>query len=344
MSSPPEVITRPKANATPDERLARLRRQLLDPDVLRALLAIRARVVSRLGDRLENREAEERFRAVSPAYVAASENRDAFRANTRTTTVDSLTWWVPLTAPDDPARVAHYMAHQNFPYRVIAQTREAAIGGAMIDIGANIGRMSIPRVVLGDATRVYCAEPDPLNYCCLVRNVRDNGLAGVVLPDQLAIGAANGTLRLERAKSPGGHRVLAATAKTRREVVEVPVLTLDCWVERAGIDLDLVRFVKVDVQGAELDVLRGAPCVLARKHIAWQVEVDLERLAASGASAGELFQLMAQHFTHFIDLNKYALGPRTLPVCALATGLAYLAQGPGRTDVLLMNLELPASE
>jgi hypothetical protein len=52
---------------------------------------------------------------------------------------------------------------------------------------------------------------------------------------------------------------------------------------------------------------------------------------------------MAQHFTHFVDLNKYALGPRTLPASALSTALAYLEAGPGRTDVLLMNLEFPAS-
>ena len=80
--------------------------------------------------------------------------------------------------------MARYLRHQDFPYRAIAQTREAGIGGVMIDIGANIGRMSIPRVVLGDATLAYCLEPDPLNYACLVRNIRDNGLAGLALADQ----------------------------------------------------------------------------------------------------------------------------------------------------------------
>jgi FkbM family methyltransferase len=62
----------------------------------------------------------------------------------------------------------------------------------MLDIGASIGRMSIPRVILGDLVHAYCAEPDPLNYAALVRNVAANGLCGLVLPDQAAIGAATG--------------------------------------------------------------------------------------------------------------------------------------------------------
>jgi hypothetical protein len=61
-----------------------------------------------------------------------------------------------------------------------------------------------------------------LNYACLLRNVRDNGLAGLVLPDHLAIGDAEGTVRLERAKSAGGHRVLADGAASKREVVRCP--------------------------------------------------------------------------------------------------------------------------
>ena len=33
----------------------------------------------------------------------------------------------------------------------------------MLDLGANVGRMSVPRVVLGDAMVAYCAEPDPVS-------------------------------------------------------------------------------------------------------------------------------------------------------------------------------------
>jgi len=248
---------------------------------------------------------------------------------------------VPLTDPDDEVLVARALGHQDFPYRVITQTRDAAIGGVMLDIGANIGRMSIPRVILGDATVAYCAEPDPLNHACLVRNVRDNGLSGLVLPDHLAIGAAEGTVRLERARSAGGHRVLTEGAASKRETVEVPCLPLDAWVDRAGIDLEQVRFIKVDVQGSEVDVLRGASRVLSHRHIAWQMEIDLETLAGRGFEAGrDLYPIIQQQFTHFIDLNRHRTTSRVRPIGVLVEALDYVSGGSGgRTDVVLFSLD-----
>jgi FkbM family methyltransferase len=321
-------------------RIKRLHRRVLDPDLLRAQLSLRWPSVRLAAAAPAVRERGERFAAASPAYAAARAASSP-PAGLHAMTLDGLAWSVPLVHPDNPQLVARAIAHQDFPYRVLTQTRDVSIGGTMIDIGANIGRMSIPRVVLGDATVAYCAEPDPLNYACLVRNVRDNGLEGLVLPDHLAIGAAEGTVRLQRASSAGGHRVLAEGAASRREVVEVPCLPLDAWVARAGIDLDQVRFIKVDVQGSEVDVLRGAGRTLAHRHIAWQIEVDLETLAARGFDAvRDLYPLMQQHFTHFIDLSRHRMTPRVRPVSALVEELSYVSGGTGgRTDVVLFTLD-----
>jgi FkbM family methyltransferase len=302
-------------------------------------MALRWPAVRRLAQGEAAMARERRFAAGAPAYAAAVAAAATPPASSCVTSLDGLTWTVPLTDPDDEVLVARALGHQDFPYRVITQTRDTAIGGVMLDIGANIGRMSIPRVILGDVTAAYCAEPDPLNYACLVRNARENGLAQLVLPDHVAIGAAEATVRLERARSTGGHRVLAEGATTLRETVEVPCLPLDEWVARIGVDLTEVRFVKVDVQGSEMDVLRGAARILAHRHITWQIEVDLERLAARGVSAGEFYPLVQQHFTHFIDLNRHRTTPRVRPIASLAEDLDYVTGGSeGRTDVVLFSL------
>ena len=77
------------------------------------------------------------------------------------------------------------------------------MGGIMLDLGANIGRTSIPRVIIGDVTAAYCAEPDPLNFECMARAVIDDGLRGPAMPDQTAIGDRNGTVRLYRGRRSG---------------------------------------------------------------------------------------------------------------------------------------------
>src|SRR6185436_11482148 len=108
-------------------------------------------------------------------------------SSTRQKTIDGLLWWLAVPRTEETAFAERMLTKERFPYRALTQTRELAIGGIMLDLGANIGRTSIPRAIAGDATAVYCAEPDPLNFACLFRNVVDNGLQGLVLPDNVAI-------------------------------------------------------------------------------------------------------------------------------------------------------------
>ena len=323
-----------------EQKTHTLHRSVLDKAVLQGQLPIRARAAAYRSHQAEARARLDRFLASSSAYVRARADAEPLAHETRVIRLDSLTWWVPLARPDDATLVERSLGHQDFPYRLLTQTRELALGGLMIDIGANTGRMCIPRVILGDVTAAYCAEPDPLNYACLVRNARDNELEGLVLPDQVAIGSSNGTVRLMRANSAGGHRVLDHGTTTKYEVVEVESLTLDAWVDRIGIDLQQLAFVKLDAQGSEVHVLMGAPRVLECRHVVWQIEIDLPLLAKRGFVAEDMFGYLRRHFSHFVDLNRSALGSRVRPIDKIGDALAGLVGGSeGRTDVLLFTLE-----
>jgi hypothetical protein len=110
--------------------------------------------------------------------------------------------------------------------------------------------------------------------------------------------------------------------------------TLDSWVERLGVDTDAVTFIKVDTQGSEAHVLRGAPKLLAQPHIAWQVEFSPRLLGRTGSSAADLLEQMERHFTHFIDLAAHTT-PRSKPIAGLRETMA--AIGGRFTDVILYN-------
>lgn len=282
---------------------------------------------------------EAAFRAASPAYAAAlAEGPASFGSHVHRMTVQGLQWWMPIVQPGPEGPSADWIKKQRFPFLALTQTREVGIGGIMLDLGANTGRMSIPRVVLGDVVAAYCAEPDPLNYACLVGNIVDNGLAGMLMPDRVAIGDREGTVTLSRGKYSGGHRVLAdgvADAKGAREPIEVPCVTVDAWMRRLGVDPDAVTFVKVDVQGFETRVLRGAANLLARRHVAWQLEVEPQLLLVAGSSAAELFAMLQQHFTSFIDLRRDRTGARDRPIAEIAEALGYLGTVDNKTDVLV---------
>lgn len=248
-----------------------------------------------------------------------------------------IVWWIP----GDARRVgglASRVREQWLPVREMLQTRRFAVGGIMLDIGANIGTTAIPRVILGDVERVYAAEPDPANYACLVQNVLENQLAGFVLPDRVAIGDRDGDALFSRASQIGNHRLLRDDVKAPRKAIAVPCLTLDSWVDGLGIELDLVSFIKSDTQGWERRVLAGADRVLSHRHIVWEIEFSPTLLEQSGDSATELVNQIRRSFTHFVDLRRAAT--RICDTTRLAAEMSALGR-PGRpryTNLLLFNV------
>jgi FkbM family methyltransferase len=283
----------------------------------------------------EARMRGEAFAARTPALASAVASLDALEREARRTTVDGLVWWVPALPTQSAASIERMLAKQTFPYRAISQTRDLAVGGIMLDIGANIGATAIPRAILGDARAVFCAEPDELNYRCLVANVVQNGLGGLVLPDRVAIGSRTGEVVIERGKMPGGHRILHAAPDTTDAGRRVPCMTLDDWIADHAIDGRDVTLIKIDTQGSEVHVLTGAATLLALPVVAWQIEVAPRLLRLAGSDPVTLYRLMKAHFTHFIDLNVNAAGPRLRSIADLDAALEYLEGGEVlQTDVV----------
>lgn len=315
-------------------RLEARRQSGLDHDVLRQMLPIRAAhlplpACERQAAAARDANLQTRSYEYQRAIGGSPES-----ARLRRIEIDGVLWWVPLDDSGDE-RVQR-LQRQGFPYRAILQTREVAIGGFMLDIGANIGRTSIPRIMLGDVRAVYAAEPEPANYACLVRNILEHHLRGLVLPDRVAIGATRGVGRMHRSRYPGGHRVLHGD-ETSTDSIVVQVWPLDDWVVQLGIDVAALTFVKIDSQGSELEVLRGARALLARPHVTWQIEVDPGLLRRRGADVTELLGLLRSQFSHFIDIGSPEPGSRVRPTVELAESVSYLGTTQRKTDLLVFH-------
>ena len=319
-----------------ERRLRTARREAPSVDVLRQTFSRRnATRGARVGAQAF-RGREERLLGVSTSYRSAVESlANSPAPAARKLECEGLSWWVPGRAGKEQT-TSREVERQRFPFRGILQTRGVAIGGIMLDLGANVGRMSVPRVVLGDAVAAYCAEPDPVSYACLARNVIDNGLGGLVLPDQRAIGDRDGTVRFLRVGGHGNYRVVSEGTVEGTDVIDVPCTTLDTWVERLQIELDAVAFIKVDVEGFERRVLAGASRVLQSSHIAWQMEIKPASLRATGDDSQDLYADLRRTFTHFIDLNRMATGHRVRPTDELSGALRYI-EPRQKTDVLLFS-------
>jgi FkbM family methyltransferase len=155
-------------------------------------------------------------------------------------------------------------------------------GDIVVDIGAHMGRYTITSSKsVGAAGKVIAVEAHPLNFRILQDNIRLNKLTNVSTVN-LAVFSKKARLKLylpdEDLGYTGHHSLmtnyLAAkhSKQAERRYIEVEADTLDGLLNSMGIKT--VNWIKIDVEGAEYEVLKGAKDILAtNKDISILVEV-----------------------------------------------------------------------
>jgi FkbM family methyltransferase len=136
-------------------------------------------------------------------------------------------------------------------------------GMTVVDAGANFGYYTLQIATLvGPGGRVLAAEPNPTMVRELESNLRLNGITNVTVA-QVALSDENGTAEFcfpEDGREAHGSLRPNATFRTASRR---PVLTAKLNTCLEGLGLSTVGLIKIDVEGAELAVLRGADRVLA---------------------------------------------------------------------------------
>lgn len=199
-------------------------------------------------------------------------------------------------------------------------------GMTVVDVGAHVGYYTrlFSRLV-GATGAVYAFEPHPRNFSLLEHNTKR--LTNVVRIS-LALSDREGETRLfESAQATGGHSLLASRGPYTREIA-VRTTSLDEWVGERDIDL-----IKLDVEGAELEVLRGARKMIGRaRRLALIVEFYPRAQAARGMDPRTLLdELRALGFD--LALIEEGLG-RLIPLERWPTAEAFVRSVPKYVNLL----------
>jgi FkbM family methyltransferase len=177
-------------------------------------------------------------------------------------------------------------------------------GGLLMDVGAARGLISTMFCLASPANRAVAYEPSPVQVDDAVRGAEMNGVADRITVRVAAVGAAAATLR--GAVDPVGLIDLSPGADA--EQFDVEMTTLDAEIDRIGIP----AVVKVDVEGHELEVLRGAGRLLRDHHPLLLLELHLDLLERRGVRPGEIVELLVGHGYRFESVTGRPLSPRAV--------------------------------
>jgi FkbM family methyltransferase len=149
-------------------------------------------------------------------------------------------------------------------------------GDTVVDVGAHIGLYTIIAAKrVGPTGKVIAIEPDPQNFKILRKNILLNQLSNVE-PLECAAYSAKKKLKLFLPEVGSGrtifNTVMQGRIKSCDNSIEVEANTLDNILNENNVQR--VNWIKIDVEGAELEVLKGMSNVLeANKGISLIIEI-----------------------------------------------------------------------
>lgn len=148
----------------------------------------------------------------------------------------------------------------------------------VVDVGAHYGRYTlIAAKRIGPKGKIISIEAYPKNFDMLNRNIKLNELENVITLN-FAVSSNKSKVKLSiPAEKKSSHTIYSSIITSRaptEKFIEVNGNTLDNLLPENRISVEEINYIKIDVEGAELEVLKGANDILSKsKDIALLIEI-----------------------------------------------------------------------
>ena len=161
----------------------------------------------------------------------------------------------------------------------------------VLDIGGHIGLVALSiSGVISSKGRVYCFEPSAINYAYLLKHIDANKVQNIK-PIELLVGSSDDEVIFFEHDRPAGQNSLGGPANDGLEYFPVhrKQVALDTFCRDYRLSPEII---KIDVEGAETDVIKGARNVLTRHRPKIFLSVHPRKLEDLGSSTEKLVTLL----------------------------------------------------
>jgi FkbM family methyltransferase len=175
-------------------------------------------------------------------------------------------------------------------------------GDRFVDVGANVGlhTLAAARAMQGTG-KIIAFEPFAGTKRLLEQTVWINGFSEIVEIHQAAVSHQSGFEDLFLGATSGHHSLFASEVPSELPPVRVPTVRLD---EVVGND-EVVSLLKIDVEGAELDVVRGAAGTIGNSSdLAIIVEFGAPHLKHNGHSPDQWISAFTEFGLTYCAINE----------------------------------------
>jgi len=192
-----------------------------------------------------------------------------------------------------PARWSRYYEADYEPETFRFFRENLKTGNTVLDIGGHIGLFAVVTArLVGSNGKVFSFEPTPFTRGVLQEVVALNGCGEIVEVRAEAVTSQRGEMTFfDTGETISNANSLVKTELSRTEI-RVPTISIDEFVMERRLTVDCL---KIDVEGAELDVLRGARTTFFDDRPVARLGLHPPFIVQNGQSLDEIWELLGEY-------------------------------------------------
>ena len=175
-------------------------------------------------------------------------------------------------------------------------------GEVLVDVGANIGYFTLLMAKLSGPTgKIFSFEPEDNNFELLDKNVKCNNYQNIVL-EKKGVSDHNGTNKFFLSTKNTGMHSLQKIRDGSKEI-KIDVIKLDDYFSTLDL-VEKISLIKIDVEGAEFQVLNGMKTILKNENLRLLIEFIPEHLEKHGTNPSDVLKILDDNNFELYQINE----------------------------------------